>query len=224
MPAPARFATTQWSRIVKARERDPASLDDLARRYWAPVCNFIRAQGVPADDAEDLAQETFVEIFRDGFLDRADRAKGRFRSLVMAVTKHVIAHARRAGAAAKRGGGRDRVALDADLGADLRDEQFDRLWARDLVRRGLESMREEDDRAGKPQARALRMQALEGRSYDEIAKALGLKVGDVRNAIHRARVRLKNAVRDLIEEYAGSRDEFEAEVAYLERLMGAARP
>jgi RNA polymerase sigma factor (sigma-70 family) len=221
MEGAARFATTQWSRILSARRRDPRSLDELGRIYWAPVCNFIRSRGFGAADAEDLAQETFVEIFRDGFLEKADRTRGRFRALLLSVTRHVISHARRSGAAVKRGGERDRVPLDPDLpAADLRDEEFDRLWARDLVRRALEELRREDDREGRPGAKALKLHAIDGKEYEEIARILKRKVGDVRNAIHRARERLKNGVRELVARYAGSQEEFEEETAYLERFLG----
>lgn len=218
------FTTTHWSRILLAREKDPRSLDDLARAYRAPIHNFILSRGFPSADAEDLTQETFLEVFRDGFLQRADRAKGRFRALLLAVTKHVMARARRQAAAAKRGGGRAAGPLeeeppDPDSLGDLRDEEFDRLWALDLVRRAIDDLSKTDDREGRPGSKALKLAIFKKRGYDEIAKELGLKLHDVKNLIHRTRARLRQRIRDLVGEYSGSDPEFDDEISYLGRFL-----
>jgi RNA polymerase sigma-70 factor (ECF subfamily) len=221
MPDPLDFATTQWTRIRLAREKDRDSREAIARTYRAPIYNFILSRGFAEADAEDLAQETFLEVFREGFLEGADRARGRFRALLLAVTRHVIARAKRRAGAAKRGGGRDAEPLDPDLpGGDLRDEEFDRLWVQDLVRRALERIEREESRDGAIGAKALKLVVFRGRSYEETAKALGVKLHDVKNAIHRSRARLRAAVKELVAEYAGSRGEYEDEVAYLGRFLG----
>ena len=52
---------------------------------------------------------------------------------------------------------------------------------------------------------AIELRELEGRSYDEIAAALGCPVGTVRSRIFRARERIAAALRPQLEPYRGRR-------------------
>ena len=55
-----RFATTQWSVVLKAGSADTTgcreALAALCETYWYPVYAFIRRSGANATDAEDLTQ------------------------------------------------------------------------------------------------------------------------------------------------------------------------
>ena len=64
-----------------------------------------------SDEAEDLAQEVFLRLFKDGVLEQADRSKGRFRHLVLAVTKNVVGNHLTYIRAKKRGGDAVKSAL-----------------------------------------------------------------------------------------------------------------
>ena len=46
--------------------------------------------GLQGHDAEDLCQDVFVCVLAGGVLAKADPDRGRFRSLLLAVTTHVI--------------------------------------------------------------------------------------------------------------------------------------
>src|SRR2546425_1103114 len=81
--APASFATTHWSMVLAARERDSpaaqAALAELCRTYWYPLYAFIRRQGHSADLAQDLTQELFSRLLekmrQQGKLQTFDRLK-----------------------------------------------------------------------------------------------------------------------------------------------------
>ena len=68
MPAPA--LSCEGQQIVAARRRDPAAFEALVRRHQAPVYNFCLRMLGRADDAADVAQETFVQLY--SHLDRLD--------------------------------------------------------------------------------------------------------------------------------------------------------
>src|ERR1700716_406853 len=56
--------------IVAARRRDPAAFEALGRRHQGPLYNFCLRLLGRADDAADVAQEPFVQLY--GHLDRLD--------------------------------------------------------------------------------------------------------------------------------------------------------
>src|ERR1051326_3705419 len=104
----ARFASTQWSVVIAARHQTgpqarqaPAS---LCRVYWYPLYAFIRRQGWPADQAQDLTQEFFTRLLEKNFLQVVDRDKSKFRSFLLAACKHFPANERDRAKARKRGG------------------------------------------------------------------------------------------------------------------------
>lgn len=206
------FPTSVWSAILSVRQ-DPERVKDLiVRRYRDPIFEFARRQGLPHEDAEDVAQEVFLRVCREDFLVKADRQKGKFRTLLLAVTRHVILQFRRYELSERRDRRRQIALGDFDVPADApADEEFDRLWVKNLVTQAMERLKEE------AMIQALKLQ-MEGRSYQEIADALGKSVTDVTNYIHRAKDRLRRQIEEMIREYS-SREQAPAEIADLMRLV-----
>lgn len=68
MPSPASSAT----QVGAIRRRDPTVLDALLRQEIPPLLRAARAGGVPAQDAEDLVQDTVLVFVR-----RAEEFDGR---------------------------------------------------------------------------------------------------------------------------------------------------
>ncbi len=205
------FPSSIWTTILSLRNDPKGVKETVVLRYREPVFEYVRRQGVRHEDAEDLVQEVFVRITRDSFLERVDPSKGKFRTLLLTVTRNVVASFRRHELAA----GRDRrreVALDqVDVPSESPpDAEFDRLWVKNLVTQALDRL---------PKDRpflALKMQ-LEGKSYQEIAQALGKSETDVTNYIHRAKKLLRQEIEQLIAEYSGNdaKDEIASLLQYL---------
>ena len=86
---PGAFVTTRWSIILsgansEGEERQTQfALAELCRIYWRPVFFFIIRRGYSREDAEDLTQDFFARILKGDWLQRADRNRGRFRSLLL---------------------------------------------------------------------------------------------------------------------------------------------
>jgi RNA polymerase sigma factor (sigma-70 family) len=55
--------TLEGQQVVAARQRDPAAFEALVRRHQGAVYNFCLHVLGQADDAADVAQETFVRLF-----------------------------------------------------------------------------------------------------------------------------------------------------------------
>jgi RNA polymerase sigma-70 factor (ECF subfamily) len=206
------FPSSIWTTLLTVR-KDPGRVRDLVvRRYRQPVYDFIRRQGLPHEDAEDITQDVFAQICRDGFLERIDPNKGKFRTLVLAVTRHLISSFHRRELAGVRDRRRSVALEEFDVAAEHPgDGDFDDLWVKNLVGLGMERLKDD------PGVAALKLQ-LEGKSYQEISAELKKSTTDVTNYIHRAKKKLRSEIEGLIREYC-SANEVEEEVASLLRYL-----
>jgi RNA polymerase sigma-70 factor (ECF subfamily) len=84
------FPTTIWTVIREAGADDTSALDRFARAYEDPVSRYVRGRGFAGPDADDVVQEVFLRLLRGRVLEKADRERGRFRSLLLSVCRHVI--------------------------------------------------------------------------------------------------------------------------------------
>jgi DNA-directed RNA polymerase specialized sigma24 family protein len=162
-PSPARFPTTQWSRVISAGDPDAPlareSLAELCNAYWYPLYAYIRRRGHDPERARDLTQDFFARALERGLFAEADPARGRFRSFLRTVCAHFLANRRDWETARKRGGGRTILPIDAasaegqyarELADGLTPERiFNRSWALTLLGRVLHQLGREYDEAGK---------------------------------------------------------------------------
>lgn len=204
--------STIWSEIDQARAGESAAMSGIVRRYRPALVAYFRGRGADVEDAEDLAQDVFLSIVRGDVLSKAHPEKGRFRSLLLSVAKHVASNEYRARKRIRRGGGRAPVSIDpARLEAPAaKDGDFDRAWVRGLMVAALGDL----EGAHPRHARALAL-ALEGRSQEQIAAELACTAAAVNNYVHRAKAFLKKRVRHLVAESCLGEGDFREEVAHL---------
>src|SRR5262249_35339963 len=103
------FATTHWSVVVAAGGSESPegaeALQRLLQRYWPPIYTFIRRRGHRPEEAQDLPQEFFARFLESGSLKTADKAKGKFRTLLLTAVTRFLAKEWERARAQKRGGG-----------------------------------------------------------------------------------------------------------------------
>jgi RNA polymerase sigma factor (sigma-70 family) len=214
--SPRRFATTHWSLIVAAREGEAAQAQEalaaLCRAYWYPLYAYIRQQGHPAEEAQDLTQEFFARFLEKDFLDVVDPEKGTFRSFLLAACRHFLANERDRARAQKRGGGHAPLSLDLgdaearfgrEPGHTLTAERlFERRWALALLQEVLTRLREEyasrDKEALFDRLRGFLVGERQPGGHAAAATELGLSEGAVKVAVHRLRQRYRELIREEI--------------------------
>lgn len=160
----------------------PPSWDQVVRDHGARVYRLAyRLTGNP-HDAEDLAQETFVRVFRS--LSRYE--PGTFEGWLHRITTNLFL---------------DGARRRARIRFDCLPDDGERLAATTVgpeplvLDRGFEADVEAALQALPPDFRAAVVLAdIEQLPYDEIAVALGVKVGTVRSRIHRGRAQLREAL------------------------------
>ncbi len=101
------FATTRWTEILEAQSEDEpdrlAALGVLLGRYWKPVFCYLRSRGHDREAAKDMTQRFFQEVLLGrGLVQRADRAKGRFRTFLLRALEQYAVDVRRAETAKRR--------------------------------------------------------------------------------------------------------------------------
>lgn len=218
------FQSTLWTVIWRAGEGRETAVNVFVARYRPAVVRFARSRGLSEADAEDVAQEVFLRLFDDEVLKRADPARGRFRSMLLAITRHVLGHFFERRGAVKRGGGATPVSLERAgdapwevvLAREERDPEFDREFVSCLLASAMRRLREETP----AQYEAIHAFLVEERPQRDIAGALDRTEASIRNAVLRGKVRLGQIVRELVEAYASSREELETELAWLAPYLG----
>lgn len=215
------FHTTLWSDLNDAAAGREQAIEAFVARYRPPVLVYLRRQGASESDAEDLAQEVFVRLFSQRALERAEPAKGRFRTYLLGLTHNVLLEHWRRARAEKRGGAVDHVPFDLaahDLSAEPEEATFERCWQEHVLELALAQVGEEHARQHDLLVRTAR-----GEAPAQIAQATQREVGAVRVDLHRARKRLAEAVRAVIAGSVTSREEYDEEVKrLLTQLPGGA--
>ena len=231
---PAGFIETRWTLVLQARGESPAAqsaLSELCEAYYAPVLTFIR-QGHQEEAARDLTQEFFASLLARGGFDTVQPNRGRFRSFLLGAVKHFLADQYDRARAAKRGGGRTVVSIEAGSGtnttAELQipdpagptpDIVFDRQWALTLVERTLNVLAGEFAAAGKQEQfdtlKPWLLGEVESLSQADAARRLGLTEGAAKVAIHRLRKRFRELVKTEIAQTVDNAAQVQDELRYL---------
>ncbi|MEJ2705953.1 MAG: sigma factor, partial [Sedimentisphaerales bacterium] len=87
----SRFQTTEWTKILNSALGE-SIIAELYGKYWRPVYKYLRRKGFSNEQAKDLIQGFFsVKVLGQQLLQKADRAKGKFRTfLLTAITNYAI--------------------------------------------------------------------------------------------------------------------------------------
>jgi RNA polymerase sigma factor (sigma-70 family) len=231
------FTTTHWSVVLTARDdqspRAAEALDKLCRHYWPPIYAFVRRRGHGPDDAQDLTQEFFARLLEKNYLDAADAAKGKFRTLLLTAVSRFLANEWERTQTQKRGGGAVHLSLDADAAEDgyrvdpadpaTPDTIYERRWAETVLETVLARLRQEFEVADQQERFELLKPSLameqHAPSGADIAARLGLSESAVYSAVHRLRQRYGELLREEIAHTVASPHEIEEELRYLARAL-----
>ena len=191
MPAdlPAQSPEAIETLIQRCLQGDQTAWDAIVRMYWRKVFNVAYKFVGKHEEAEDLAQEIFLKIFKS--LDTFDR-RANFQTWLVSVSRNLcIDHYR---SVRKERQTIDRAVDASELTPASNDpgpmaalEQRDRLT---LLRDALAAL---------PDAlrTAVLMRDIHELSYQEIADRLGLPEGTVKSRINRGRAELARQIRKL---------------------------
>lgn len=226
----AQFPPTLWSVVRNARDGESAAaLEKLCRAYWPPLYAYVRRQGYRPEDAQDLTQEFFARLLRDGSLASVHESKGRFRSFLLAAFKNLLANEWKHAQRQKRGGAHPHFSLEEELAQGRHEPEmldaldpekaYEKRWAETLLERVLDRLREEWE--GKDETR--RFEDLKGFLVDprgsvpfaEAAARAGVSEASLKWAVHKLRRRYRELVREEIAHTVSDAAEIDDEIRHL---------
>ena len=236
---PREFVTTRWSLILSAahvgseEQRARDALAELCRTYWRPIFSFVRGRGYSIEDAQDLTQDFFVTILKNGWLQHADRNRGRFRSLLLRSLQNFLINAAEKSHTRKRGGGVEFVSwhdwmAEAPLQLSLPEQAlkslppeqlFDLTWATTVVEHALQRLREECESKSKLWLyQALSSYLTDERdelSYAKLSAELRIAEAAVKKQLHNMRQRYRSLLRDEVSQTVENPADVDDEIRYL---------
>lgn len=212
------FRTTHWSVVLSVGDGQTPeagrALETLCRAYWYPLYAFVRRNGRPPADAEDLTQAFLARMLEKRYLGLADPARGRFRTFLLCALKRFLADDWDKARTAKRGSGDAPISLDA-LDPESRyalepadsrsaDTLYDRQWAQTVLQDVLARLQAEWTAEGRShQFAALKVYLVGSKGDQPLAEAahlLGMTEAAVKSAVHRLRSRYRDTVRAVVAE------------------------
>lgn len=177
----------------------------LVRRHEKPLINFIAQFIGDRDSAEDLAQDTFIRIFQAAPRYKPGRAQ--FNTWMYHIASNLCKNELRNRARRDRHWVDNTVKdeeEDAGTGIESRianapadasyepDVVLQRKELRDALRKAIAALPEQ-------YREPLVLRDIQGLSYEEISKVLGIRAGTTKSRINRARLILKDKLKPFME-------------------------
>lgn len=186
--------------LEATRTGDEAAFAELVGRYRNPITNYIYRLTSDYDTSVDLAQETFVRLYQA--IDRYHTSYAFSTYIYRIATNLAISELRRR----KR---RRLVSFSSFFTAPLQDGQHERTQFDPPDANPLQDVtlveRERQAAVGRAIATLpekyrvpVVLRDVEGRSYEDIARILGMSEGTVKSRISRARGLLRDKLRNYL--------------------------
>jgi len=185
--------------MLEVRDDNAAAFEELVLRYQARLVTILRHLVGDADQAEDLAQEVFMRVYRSR---KSYEAGAKFATWLFTIANHVAANALRTRSRRPEimlnpldSGATGVTPLDVILQAStgqMPARQLAKAEIRDMVRVAVESLNER-------QRLAVLLNKFENMSYADIAETMNLSTQAVKSLLSRARVNLHQVLEPYFE-------------------------
>jgi len=231
------FPSTHWS-IIESVEREDVrgqrpALSELLRRYLPALrAHLVIRRSVDPDQVDDVLQ-AFVssKLLEADLISRADRARGKFRTLLLTSLDRFVISRQRHDRAEKRGAGRTESLDAAPEPPELREDHdrareadaFDVEWARQILREAIARTRDQCEADGRLdvwgvfECRVLRpaLDGSEPAEYRRVVERFGVRSPtQLWNAVRTGKLLFARVLRAVVAEYAPP-EQVEQELAEL---------
>ncbi len=184
--------SSDWDLIARAQEGDDDAFADLVRRHQRPVVHFCQRMLGSREDAEDVAQESFIRVYR--YLHRL-KPEAKFSTALFGIARNLTLNFIRD--AKRRGRGVTYSMTREDESERLVQDESKRP-DREARTREVEAMIEKCMQMISPEHReVLLLRNVMGLDYEAIAKTLKCRKGTVKSRLARAREQLRAKVAEV---------------------------
>jgi RNA polymerase sigma factor (sigma-70 family) len=229
-----RFPQTNQSAILLARSNDESvrqrAFETILTSYWKPVYKYVRLKWqVNNEDAKDLTQGFFANVFEKNHFANYDASKASFQTFLRTCLDGFVANERKAGKRLKRGGDQEHFQLDFVSAADEfvlhavsdlnPEDYFHREWVRWMFTLAVEALRrrceERDQQIHFQLFERYDLSDDENVSYAQLAQEFGLEPATVNNYLAAARRDFRRIVIEKLREITATEAEFRNEARSL---------
>ena len=228
------FPRTDWVELGQTGEADEARLDRLIRTYWAPLRIFLVATFPSLQEQADLLLQDFAEdkILKRGWLQRADRSRGKFRDFLKTSLRNFVLDRLNRAEFKHAPVSMEDLAREPSA-PEAPSEAFDLTWARTVLAQTLRRMEADckDPSADQPRRGQIwemfRLRLLQPifenaspAPYEELIARFGLRSPtDASNLLLSAKRIFKMHLGRVIHEYAEQDAATAAEIQALEEFL-----
>ena len=186
--------------MLQVRDDNATAFEELVLRYQNRLVSILRHLVPAREQAEDLAQEVFMRVYRARKKYTPD---AKFSTWLFTIANNVASNANRSMArrreisvSARRkdedsGPPLDQMALAAS--GTMPTRQLDKMERAEIVHQAVRTLNER-------QRMALLLSKFEGLSYAEIAHTMGLSIQATKSLLSRARENLRTVLEPYINE------------------------
>ena len=183
---------SDWDLVAQARDGDMDAFAALVRRYEAPLIHFCARMTGSLEDAQDLAQDSFIRVYR--YLDRL-RPDAKFSTVLFGLARNLTLNFLRD--SGRRGRG-NIVSLTRDDDTEqhivddgARPDESARLGE---IGRTIEKAL---DMISDEHREVIVLREIQGMDYETIGETIDCPPGTVKSRIARAREQLRLRVIEL---------------------------
>jgi RNA polymerase sigma-70 factor, ECF subfamily len=186
--------------LARCRRGDPDAWDGLFDRHYEPAARFVYqlAYDFTREDVEEICQEAFLSVVKN--LDSFN-GQSQFQTWLFRIAANKARDFRERQYAAKRGGGRSPLSLQAEdsetgltIDAPSQDPAPDLALLNheqsDLIHKALDQM-------GEPCREIIELRYFGDLSYEEISRTLDLNLKTVSSRLSKCLDRLETIVRKI---------------------------
>jgi RNA polymerase sigma-70 factor, ECF subfamily len=166
-----------------------AAFGQLVEKYQGRLYNTVVHWSGNAEDAHDIVQDVFVQAFLK--LDTFQRSSAFYTWLYRIAFNTAVSHRRRRRPMASVEQQRDASGQEPPDRGDRPDETLEQQERCEQVRRAIAALPEE-------QRAVVVLREIDGCCYETIAEILDLPVGTVRSRLHRARLQLRDELKEML--------------------------
>jgi RNA polymerase sigma-70 factor (ECF subfamily) len=183
--------------MLGVRDDEPGAFEELVQRYQHRLVGVMHHLVGNATEAEDLAQEVFLRVYR---ARKKYRARCKFSTWLFTIANNLAVNARRAKqrkpvvSLNTRDSGPLGPRPAEQLAQDSGNQPVRRVQQQELaavIRQALDGLNER-------QRMAVVLNKYEDMSYEEIAEVMGLTAKAVKSLLCRARTNLRAALQDYV--------------------------
>lgn len=236
-PRSPEFPATHWTLVHVAQGKDSQqaalALEEICATYWYPIYAYLRRAGKGEQDAEDLTQMLFQKLAADGAILEVCQERGRLRSFLIGMLRHVMSRQFRHDHAEKRGGGVPVFSLNDTVAkaryslepVDTLDPErlYEQAWARQLLGMVEERLRASFENLGRMETyEALKphlgLEESTG-SCAELGERLGSNANAARVLVHRVRKKFRDLLEEEIAKTVAQPEDIATELEWMRKVL-----